>query len=1168
MWSMTALEYPVDGNEIPAAAEALYREGGRDKVVLFENPFAAGPHEPSVWADGLAIPLGVLPYRGGVYVQHGPDLLFLRDTDGDGFADDRRTVLTGFGVQDSHLLPHQFTRAPGGWLWLAQGAFNYGKVRRPNDALERAVQFDQARMAKVRPDGSEFTITTQGPCNIWGLVLTGEGDALIQEANDFGYPLMPFHEFANYPGCSNKQWRSYAPEFPGPARDFRMGGTGLSGLALSDARGAWPKPYANVMYLANPITRRIQAIRLHAEGTGWRLEKLPDFMTSSDEWFRPVALAFGPDGCLYIVDWYNKIISHNEVPRNHPERDKTRGRIWRVKHSAQRPFPVPNFAKLAPDALIAKLGGDSLAQSHLAWQTLADRELSKDALAHLAAIALDGSQSIARRAQALWVLEEHRAIERPLAEMLVKEADARLRREAVRAAADAGWEAREFAETFARLADDPHPEVRAAAIRGLGAVFPFEGTVDDTPTALKALLTFAKPPLDEPKAASTHSGKLIKVGAAYEREFDRYLVRLMIESRLEDDEAANLEDRRDVAERLARFLDSPEGAALPVEGRLVASLAMNPREGTPRMAALLPKLDRLPGEEEILRLAQHPDAPGVRAALTALLDRENLRAHVLETILSAQTRVDAAGIAPLLVQQVARMLDGENHDAVLAAQLAAAFRLRGAEPRLIALLDGTSAAPATLRVDALRALGALQSEAVDLFARLALKDADTNVRQEAISALASSAAKDAPARVLDLWMALPGAERKTVLEKLSATPHGARALLARVQAGTIEKASLDAALLDRMRAALGKDDSGLMALEQELSALLRPVLALDGSDDAWTRTGLQLDGAFTIEAWVRFEPEISNADGIFGSPGKVDLNFYEGRFRVFTFDAHGDVAVARKPVTPGVWTHVAASRSSDGIWKLYLDGELDATAEQAVDGEIDDVRIAWSAAPGGLHGALAEYRIWKRERGADEIRAEFDRSYADRERPEELIFYAAGAGSWGTLRKGAHFMKTMDGPPLLTRAEAEALDAKFARLRRLASEPGDIARGRALSAVCTACHLIGGTGVDLGPNLSGAGAMGLEALLRNIVTPNAAMESAYRIYRVELTSGDIREGFLANEMPGAVVLRNAGGTEARIERSQIREAGFLRRSLMPEGLLDGFSDEQARDLLAYLLSLR
>src|SRR4030095_14527072 len=239
MWSMTALEYPVDANESPEVARALYSSIAKDKVLVFDSPHGPGPHTPRIFAEGLAIPLGILPYKNGAYVQHGADIVFLSDTDNDGKADRREVILTGFGVQDSHLFPHQFTRAPGNWVWMAQGAFNYGKGRTSKGS---EVQFDQTRMAKFRYDGSEFDITSQGPCNIWGLVLDGNGQSWIQEANDFGYPMMPFHEYGNYPGCSGSQWKSYAPEFPGTATEFAMGGTGLSGLALSESVLAGTKP--------------------------------------------------------------------------------------------------------------------------------------------------------------------------------------------------------------------------------------------------------------------------------------------------------------------------------------------------------------------------------------------------------------------------------------------------------------------------------------------------------------------------------------------------------------------------------------------------------------------------------------------------------------------------------------------------------------------------------------------------------------------------------------------------------------------------------------------------------------------------------------------------------------------------------------------------------------
>ncbi|MDB6138530.1 MAG: Heme-binding protein, partial [Verrucomicrobiaceae bacterium] len=369
LWTNTALEYPMDGNENPAAAEALYASKGKDKLLVYPREAvnaplpAGGLTNPTIYADELAMPHGFLPWGKGdkCYALHGHDILLLSDTDGDGKADKQEVVLTGFGVQDSHLFPHQFTRAPGGWIWMAQGAFNNGTVL---DKSGKLTEFPSTRMARFRPDGTGFEITSTGPCNIWGLAMTGEGETFIQEANDYGYPVMPFHEYANYPGCADRLFKSYAPHFPVQAPDFKMGGTGLSGLALGEGGFRKLAPSLKdddlLMIVANPITSKIQAIAMHREDSrkfpreapnGWKLDLLPDFISCDDPMFRPVGLTQAPDGSIYIVDWYNKIISHNEVARNHPDRDKIRGRIWRVKPRAAKKNDVPDFTKLSSDEL-------------------------------------------------------------------------------------------------------------------------------------------------------------------------------------------------------------------------------------------------------------------------------------------------------------------------------------------------------------------------------------------------------------------------------------------------------------------------------------------------------------------------------------------------------------------------------------------------------------------------------------------------------------------------------------------------------------------------------------------------------------------------------------------------------------------------------------------------
>jgi putative heme-binding domain-containing protein len=138
----------------------------------------------------------------------------------------------------------------------------------------------------------------------------------------------------------------------------------------------------------------------------------------------------------------------------------------------------------------------------------------------------------------------------------------------------------------------------------------------------------------------------------------------------------------------------------------------------------------------------------------------------------------------------------------------------------------------------------------------------------------------------------------------------------------------------------------------------------------------------------------------------------------------------------------------------------------------------------------------------------------------------------------------------------------------LAAKAGDAAKGKTLVALCQACHMINGQGGLIGPNLSGAGAMGMEAVIRNIIEPNAAIEAAYRIFQVKLKSGEVIEAFYVSEDAAAYVIRQAGGADRRVPKAEVASAKYLRRSLMPEGLLDGFTDEQVTDLFAYLKTLK
>jgi len=1146
LWTMTALEYPVDANENKPESDALFARGGRDRVVVIDEPHAARPGPPRVFADGLVMPLGVQPWGDGALVQYGPEIRRYRDTDGDGRADRHEVVLTGFGTQDSHLFPHQFLRQPGGWILVAQGLFNYSQVRRPGGQPfadgATTVPFNQCKLARFLPDGSAFETLTAGPNNIWGLVTSREGETYLQEANDQGYPVIPYAPGIWVRTGSKDLLRPYQPLMPPPLAPAQMGGTGLSGLALAEDRGTQflapagaTAPGTRVFYLANPITGAIQLVTATPDGPRLRYAKGPDFLTTDDRWYRPIAIAFGPDGALYVVDWYNRIISHNEVPRTHPDRDKARGRIWRIRHRDQPRAAPPDLTRLAPSELLEQLGQPNALVSRLAWLELTDRRATAVA-PDLARLAADRGAALDRRLAALWALEGLQAPPADLLAALATDANPAPRREAARLAAAAGEDV--FLRVAGLLAADPHPTVRAAVGDALRRV----------PGAGPQLMA----------VAARLGGAPLGAGAGewdrYEREFERYLARWAMESRPDATRA---------------LLASPAGQALPVENRVLATLALGGREAAAGLAALAGELSRPLAPEEVRVLAAHFGEPAVRAVLAAARAGEPTRRPVLRALLAVRTGIDPAPLAAALAAATRPLLTAAAADDVLlGAEVAGAFRLRALAELLQTLVEregGTT--PASLA--ALRALRETGEGRAESLAGLLARGTAAPIADELIAALAATRDPTGPATLARLLPSLGVGARGRALEHLSRTPAGAAAVAAEFTAGRLPAGDLGPATLERLRLQL-PGDAAVAGLADRTGAAGLGALRLGGADADYAATQLTLRGPFTVEAWVKLEAPISNHDALLAAPGRFDLNFSGGQPRLWLGSVRKDVVVARRRLTPGVWTHCALTRDAEGVFRLYVNGELDATGTHADQTDHVGLDLGRSSPrAGGTAGWIAEFRVWERARGAAEIRAAFDRTHAADPAPPRALTRVFAGADWGTLHGAARVERVRDGPALLTPAEAAAQEEKFRRFRALAAAGGDPARGRQLfAALCLACHQQGGQGAQLGPVLDGVGLTGTEALLRNLLTPSVAMESAYRTYRVVTRDGTVHEGFLAADTAEALVLRLPGAPDRRIPRADVQTATYLGRSLMPEGLLEGLAPEQASDLLAHLQSLR
>ncbi len=593
-----------------------------------------------------------------------------------------------------------------------------------------------------------------------------------------------------------------------------------------------------------------------------------------------------------------------------------------------------------------------------------------------------------------------------------------------------------------------------------------------------------------------------------------------------------------------------------------AAVALGGVEGATRLAQIFSELNRAAWPEEVLLLATANEVPAIQPVLTKVLTQPaNLR-----LLYDRRGQIaEPERLAPALVAAARNLVAQDPSPAHLdlLVKLATGFRLSGLETELVAAATQPGAKPEA-QLAALRALRESGSTRVDVLRQFG-QSGDHAVQREAVTALAAARSEAAVPALLDLWPSLSPALRKIAVDGLSGSPASARRLVAAVAEGSIRPDELDGYTLDKLAVVL-PNDTTVQRLQDELGSSFRPVLRLNGGPDDYVATELTLAGPFTVETWIKLDPGINNQDSILAAPDQLDANFHEARFRVWIGGGVHDIVTATKPIVPEAWTHVAFTRDDGGTFRIYLNGELDAASEATDRRRFERLDLGRSNASGGTAGEFAVFRVWNVCRTPDEIRSTAN---VELSAATPGLIYSGTGQDWGSLRGQTKIERTGDVPPVVTEAEAQVLSAKFAQFRPLAGAGGDVGRGQQVfAAACGVCHTVKGGGGKIGPALDGAGAHGPEALLRNVLTPNAAMEAGYRMFRVETRDGDLFEGLLVAQDTDSVTLRQPNTEDQRFLRGGLQRAGFLKTSVMPEGLLEALPPDQVRDLLAYVLTLK
>jgi glucose/arabinose dehydrogenase len=372
-WGDTSLAFRA------AATPPEPPERGDDTVRVLSDfdPATGRARKSTVFADGLNIPIGVLPLPRAPGAKGDTALVFsipaiwrLTDTDGDGRADVREKLYDGFGFKDTHGMSSSYWLWFDGWVYGTHGFANASEV---TDRAGRTVKLTSGNTYRFRPDGSRFEVHVHGQTNPYGLAFDARGD--LYTADSHSKPVYLLIPGGYYEGINKEHdGLGYGPAI---TQDDH-GSSAIAGIAHYSA-AHFPPEFRDNLFNGNPVTRRINRARLEWRGSTPAATRQPDFLTSDDRAFRPVQVKLGPDGALWIADFYNPIIGHYEAPLTHPARDQKHGRIWRVvwrglDRFSPLPAPaLPNLAQLKSPELAMRLTDPNLVVRSLAANELVVR---------------------------------------------------------------------------------------------------------------------------------------------------------------------------------------------------------------------------------------------------------------------------------------------------------------------------------------------------------------------------------------------------------------------------------------------------------------------------------------------------------------------------------------------------------------------------------------------------------------------------------------------------------------------------------------------------------------------------------------------------------------------------------------------------------------------------
>lgn len=1088
IWLTCSVEYPYAApGDRPA----------KDSIRVLEDTDGDGKFEKmTIFADGLNIPIGIYPWKGGCIAFSIPDIIHFEDTNGDGVCDKRTKLYGPFDTsRDTHGMCNAFRRGFDGWIYACHGFNNQSQVK---GADGNEVTMHSGNTFRFKLDGSRIEHFTHGQVNPFGMCFDERFN--IFTADCHSKPIYQLLRGGYYPSFGKPHdGLGFVP----PMMDHLHGSTAICGLTTYTGEN-FPEKYRGLFFSGNVMTSRINLNAPEYHGSTIKAVEQPDFLSTSDPWFRPVDIHVGPDGAMYVLDFYNRIIGHYEVPLPHPGRDRTSGRIWRIAYTGNdpktKPAKMPRDLKgLSTKELLVELDNPNL-QRRLAVQNYISDvvgEKCKKEVVEFVKVANPNSPAIVH---ALWILNSLREFAPP---------------GSLRKDLDGDFVLTHYMKMLAERPENTGDELIGMIVMGAFKGKDREVSAFTSRAAIEGLAV-AIPP--SPDQVSWLLSRLVRAPA--DDALLNYALRLATRDQLQ---ALSSAESLDEVKLNSQQIETLAPICLGVNSPVAATILLRQIEAGNVSGDQLPQY--------IQHIAKNASgdivdriAPLAKKQLASDLPQQARMVMAIQAGLATRNEQPGQGLIDWAMELSGQLLATVPGEVLPWEAATVADRPASQQPWVV-------------------------QERVSQDGNKDAKFFGSLPRGETLTGIYRSDVFEVPEK-FSFWCAghdgvPPGktnGQNKIVLR--DATTREILKQGGPPRNDVAQKTEWDLKPFAGRKAYLELIDADTGTGYAWLAFGRFSVNALNPVPQVTQQTvGCELATKFKL---ADLRPRL----GALLAANRTDAAVRAAAGQAF-------VALESQAANRALATALGSSELA-GVDRGQLMGDLTSGEQSRV---AEGLKLALRASPLRLQTLIAE-TLTSDKAGAEVLLALVKAGQAS-PRLLTLPSISARLPTLGVPRWKEQIAELTAGLP----TDAEARDKLISERRKgLDQSPGNVARGAELFAKnCANCHQIAGKGSIVGPQLDGIGQRGRDRILEDVLDPNRNVDVAFRTTTLQLADGRVVSGLVRREEGALLVLVDPQGKEFSIPKDEIEERKQTALSLMPANVGETINAADFADLAAFLL---